>query len=60
MQVEGITWYAVTLEDDEFAAMKKLVVEVFGLTPLIDQEGWGPLPDGERHSPRPLCTGRHS
>jgi hypothetical protein len=44
MQVEGITWYAVTLEDDEFAAMKKLVVEVFGLTPLIDQEGWALFP----------------
>jgi predicted enzyme related to lactoylglutathione lyase len=40
MQVQGITWHAVTLENDEFAAMKKLAVGVFGLTPLIEQEGW--------------------
>ena len=44
MQVEGITWHAVTLEDDEFAAMKKLAVEVFGLTPLVEQEGWTLFP----------------
>jgi hypothetical protein len=44
MQVQGITWHAVTLEDDQFAAMKKLAVEVFGLTPLIEQEGWTLFP----------------
>src|SRR5262245_27029363 len=44
MQVQGITWHAVTLEDDQFAAMKKLAVEVFGLTPLIEQAGWTLFP----------------
>ena len=33
MQVEGITWHAIILEADEFAATKKLLVETFGLTP---------------------------
>src|SRR5262245_368145 len=44
MQVQGITWHAVALEKDEFSAMKKLAVEVFGLTPLIEQEGWTLFP----------------
>ena len=40
MHVEGITWHAIVLEADEFAATKKLLVETFGLTPAIEQEGW--------------------
>jgi predicted enzyme related to lactoylglutathione lyase len=40
MQVEGITWHAVTLERERFTAMKKLCREVFGLTPMMEQDGW--------------------
>jgi hypothetical protein len=40
MQVEGITWHAVTLEPDQFAATKKLFGETLGLTPMLEQEGW--------------------
>src|SRR5436190_24309933 len=40
MQVEGITWHGVTLEPERFTAMKKLCREVFGLTPMMEQEGW--------------------
>jgi predicted enzyme related to lactoylglutathione lyase len=40
MQVEGITWLAVTLDEEQFAAMKRLAVEVLGLTSLVEQEGW--------------------
>ena len=40
MQIEGITWHAVTLEPEQFAATKKLYREVFDLTPMIEQEGW--------------------
>jgi hypothetical protein len=44
VQVEGITWHAVTLEVDEVAATKKLLIEVFGLTPAIDTDGWTMFP----------------
>ena len=40
MQVEGITWHGVVLETDQYAAMKKLCRDVFGLTPMIEQDGW--------------------
>jgi len=40
MQVEGITWHGVTLDANQFAAMKKLCSEVLCLTPMIEQDGW--------------------
>ena len=48
MQVEGITWHAVTLESEQFAAMKKLCGAVFGLTPMVEEDGWTlfPMPNG--------------
>jgi len=48
VQVQGITWHAVTLEPDQFTAMKKLCGEVFGLTPMVEEEGWTlfPMPNG--------------
>src|SRR5947199_9806211 len=48
MQVEGITWHGVTLEPEPFTAMKNLCREVFGLTPMMEQEGWTlfPMPNG--------------
>jgi hypothetical protein len=39
MHVEGITWHAIVLEADEFAATKKLLVETFGLTPALARPG---------------------
>jgi hypothetical protein len=43
-QIEGITWHAVTLEPDQFSAMNKLCREVFGLAPMLEQDGWTPFP----------------
>jgi hypothetical protein len=40
MQVEGITWHGVTLEPNQFTAMGKLCREVFGLAPMIEEDGW--------------------
>ena len=39
MQVDGITWHALTLEPAQFAATKKLVTETLGLTPMMEMEG---------------------
>jgi predicted enzyme related to lactoylglutathione lyase len=44
IQIEGITRHGVTLEPDQFGAMKKLCREVFGLTPMIEQDGWTLFP----------------
>jgi predicted enzyme related to lactoylglutathione lyase len=48
MQVEGITWHALTLEADEFGATKKLLIEVFGLRPangtILDLYAPGAIP----------------
>jgi hypothetical protein len=40
MQIDGITWHAVTLEPDRFTAMKKLCREALGLTPMVEEGGW--------------------
>ena len=39
MNVEGITWHALTLEPDQFAATKQLVTETFGLTMMMEMPG---------------------
>jgi hypothetical protein len=48
MQVEGITWHALTLEPDKFTDMKKLCREVLGLAPMMEEEGWAlfAMPNG--------------
>jgi len=48
MQVQGITWNGLTLEPDQFTAMKKMCREVLGLTPMIEEDGWTlfSLPNG--------------
>ena len=38
MQVEGVTWHALTLEPDELERTKKLVTETFG-TPVAMEMG---------------------
>ena len=40
MQIDGITWHGVTLEPDQFGAMKRLCRDVLGLTPKLEREGW--------------------
>jgi hypothetical protein len=44
MQLEGITWHALTLEADQFGPTKKLLIEVFGLRPTIDTDDWTMFP----------------
>ncbi|HWT30981.1 MAG TPA: VOC family protein [Propylenella sp.] len=39
MKVEGITWHAVTLNQDAFAASKQLYETTFGLAPMMEMEG---------------------
>ncbi len=39
MNVEGITWHAIVLEDEPFAATKALMTETFGLAPAMEMEG---------------------
>ncbi len=48
MQANGITWHAVTLDGDDFAATKELFTGTFGLTPVVDMEGFVMMrfPDG--------------
>lgn len=40
MHVEGITWHAVTLDPAPHAAMHKLMVDTFGLTPTMKGDGF--------------------
>ena len=44
MQLEGITWHAIPLQADEFGATKKLLIEVFGLRPAIEEDGYTMFP----------------
>jgi predicted enzyme related to lactoylglutathione lyase len=39
VNVEGITWHAIVLEPEPFAATKALMTETFGLTPEVEAEG---------------------
>ena len=39
MNVEGITWHAIVLEPEPFAATKALMTETFGLVPAMEAEG---------------------
>ena len=44
MQVEGITWHALTLQAHEFGPTKKLLIEVFGLRPAIEEDDYTTFP----------------
>jgi predicted enzyme related to lactoylglutathione lyase len=48
MNVEGITWHAIVLEPEPFAATKTLIAGAFGLTPAMDLEGFAlyTMPNG--------------
>jgi hypothetical protein len=39
VNVEGITWNAVVLDPEPFAATKALMTETFGLAPEVEDEG---------------------
>ena len=39
MQVNGITWHASVMDKDGFAAMRTLVTEALGLSPLMEMPG---------------------
>ena len=38
MNVEGITWHAIVLDPEPFAATKALMTETFGLVPEVERE----------------------
>jgi predicted enzyme related to lactoylglutathione lyase len=39
VNVEGITWHAIILDPEPFAATKALMTETFGLAPEVEDEG---------------------
>jgi len=39
VNVEGISWHAIVLEREPFAATKALMTETFGLAPEVEAEG---------------------
>jgi predicted enzyme related to lactoylglutathione lyase len=39
VNVEGITWHAIVLDPEPFAATKALMTETFGLAPAMEAEG---------------------
>jgi hypothetical protein len=39
VQVEGITWHALTLKGDAFDETKRSVNDALGLTPMFEQPG---------------------
>jgi hypothetical protein len=48
MDVQGITWHAVVLGPDEFAATHDLLTGTLGLSPAMERPGWSmfPMPNG--------------
>jgi Glyoxalase/Bleomycin resistance protein/Dioxygenase superfamily len=59
VNVEGITWHAIVLEPEPFAATKALMTETFGLVPAMEAEGvvLFIMPNGtmlELHAPQTL------
>ena len=39
MITNGITWHAITLEPEVFEAQKKLLIEIFGVSPAMEMDG---------------------
>jgi hypothetical protein len=39
VNVEGITWHAIVLDPEPFAATKALLSETFSLAPAMEDEG---------------------
>jgi len=38
-KVEGITWHALTLEPEAFTQMKNMMINQFGIKPMMELEG---------------------
>ena len=38
-KVEGITWHALTLEPEAFSQMKNMMIQTFGIKPMMELEG---------------------
>ena len=48
MKIEGITWHAVVLEAEPFAATRAMLMETMGLSPRLEMQGWSlfEMPNG--------------
>ena len=48
VNVEGITWHAIVLDPEPFAATRALLSETFSIAPAVDTEGFARfnLPNG--------------
>jgi predicted enzyme related to lactoylglutathione lyase len=44
MDIQGITWHAIVLEADEYAATRALLTETFGLSPALDTPAYAMFP----------------
>lgn len=44
MDVQGMTWHAIVLGPDEFAATHNLLTSTLGLSPAMEQTGWSMFP----------------
>lgn len=44
MDAQGITWHAIVLGPDEFAATHNLLTSTLGLSPAMEQAGWSMFP----------------
>jgi predicted enzyme related to lactoylglutathione lyase len=44
MQLQGVTWHAITLQADQFGPTKKLLMDVFGLRPAIEEDDYTTFP----------------
>ena len=48
MRVDGITWHAIVLDPEPFAATKALMTDTFGLRPAMEMDGFAlfTMPNG--------------
>jgi predicted enzyme related to lactoylglutathione lyase len=44
MQLQGVTWHAITLQANQFGPTKKLLMDVFGLRPAIEEDDYTTFP----------------
>jgi hypothetical protein len=44
MQLQGVTWHAITLKANQFGPTKKLLMDVFGLRPAIEEDDYTRFP----------------
>jgi predicted enzyme related to lactoylglutathione lyase len=44
VQLQGVTWHAITLQANQFGPTKKLLMDVFGLRPAIEEDDYTTFP----------------